>query len=156
MCVLIYPATIYWTLSICQTESLFYIITHSMFNSSFSIICPEEFKREWMNRCWGKKNLQWNEFLPLVKSWVSGTQHHNAAPHLWCMKGYMWLTLFLGSSLHLPPWSGAAAFLTLLDRSRSCMTLRCCCSTDIIFHRHFHHRLGHVKCCWWLKVKSWG
>lgn len=39
-----------------------------MFNSSFSIVHPEEFKWEWMD-AEKKKNLS-NEFPPLTKSWV--------------------------------------------------------------------------------------
>lgn len=48
ICVLIHLATKHLlnSSSVPDSESLFYIFTHYMFNNSFSIICPKELKRE--------------------------------------------------------------------------------------------------------------
>lgn len=112
-------------------------------------------KEKWINGCWGWREQQWNEFLPLVKSRVNETWHLSAPPCVYPMKNFTWFTLFLGSSMHQTPWSGAAAMLSLLITwAGSAMTLKCSHFTDIIFHHHFHHQLRYLKCYWWLKAKS--
>lgn len=157
----IQPPNIYWKLSMCQTLNLYSIIfTHYMFNGSFSMIGPEEFKRKWMNRCWKWRECNEMSFCPY--SWVEslGPNTIMHSPHTHPMKDCMSFTLFLGSSMHRTPWLGAAALLSLLVRwVGPAITLRCSCFTNMIsfiFPHRFHHWLAHLKYSWWLKAKSWG
>lgn len=70
-----------------------YISTHYLFNSRFSIICPEEFKR--VNRCWRKTTVKWVLLLSEELSLWDPGLHCTALSHLCCMKDGPWLTLFL-------------------------------------------------------------
>ena len=105
-----------------------YISTHYLFNSRFSIICPEEFKR--VNRCWRKTTVKWVLLLSEELSlWDPGL--HCTVPPVLRERWPMTYTL-PRSSLNLPPWSGAAALLFLLHGSRSWDALASLTSSFVI------------------------